>query len=468
MNVTPRNRAEYTWARTGKSVVAVLALILAGSFFRHSTVWLGDGWPLARIGLVFALVAALIRKRWDVGLSLLAAALAMGLLFPVDWLGIRDAMTLGLFDPQRHELRRLAPQALELTAMVLLINVLGGMLGARDSLKDLIHSLEYVVRDIRHVGAIIPATIGLLPTPGGALLSAPIVGEVGRHVRMNPDVKTAYNYWFRHIWEYWWPLYPGVIFILNDEELGIGATRFILVMLPLTVAACVGGWFFIARRIPPPEPVRRADSGMSVHLKTLVRTLWPVAVVVAALLIAPNRFQALAFIAALIAVNLALIIQKRLNMREVRDIVGKIRIVRLTGLIFAVYILRAMFMVSEAAVGLPGLLMASRVPIPLVCFLVPWIVGLLTGYTLAGIVTALPLLMGFILPAGQGLRMELLVLAYAGSFTGVLVSPSHLCLTLTREYFAADFTRVYRRLAGPYLVVLAVLALLAAVVAWIG
>lgn len=456
------------WMRTGKTSAIVFALIVAGGFFREGADWIGDGWPLIRIGLVFALVATLIRKQWDVGLSLLLAGLAMGWLFPVDWIGLRDAMTFGWFDPAREELRRFAAQAVELTAMVLLINVLGGMLGARDSLKQLIHSLEYLVRDIRRVGAIIPATIGLLPTPGGALLSAPMVAEVGRRVRMDAALKTAYNYWYRHVWEYWWPLYPGMIFILNDEALNLRAARLILAMLPLTAAAFIGGWFFILRRIPRAEPLPRESSGIFPHVKTVVWTLWPIAVVVVALLMAPNRIQAYVFIGALMAVNLALIIQKQLGWREIREIIAKIRIIRLTVLIFAVYVLRGMFIVSEAAVGLPELLMAGRIPISLACFLVPWIIGLLTGYTLAGIVTALPLLMGFILPGGGELRLDLLILAYAGSFTGVLISPSHLCLTLSREYFSADFNHVYRRLAGPYGVVLATLALLAAVIRWMG
>lgn len=436
---------------------------------REEMAWLGDWWQLVRLGLVFALVATLIRKQWDVGASLIMAALAMGLLFSVSWSGIADVLTFGAFNPHLHYLHRLALQALELTAMVVLINVLGGLLSARDSLKRLVHSLEYLVRDIRHVGAIIPATIGLLPTPGGALLSAPIVDEVGQRASMDANVKTAFNYWFRHIWEYWWPLYPGVIFILNDEELGVGATQFLLLMLPLTVAACAGGWFLIMRRIPRTAPLRHRETGMLSHLQTTGLTLWPVAAVVTALLVAPGRLQSLVFIAALAAVNLMLAAQKRLAWREIRDIIGKIRIFRLSLLIFAVYILRGMFVISESAAGLPGLLMSGRVPVPLVCFLVPWFVGLLTGYTLAGIVTALPLLMGFIMPGdGQELRMELLILAYAGSFMGVLISPSHLCLTLTREYFGADFNRVYRHLAGPYLVVLACLILLVLGVALIG
>jgi hypothetical protein len=41
-----------------------------------------------------------------------------------------------------------------------------------------------------------------------------------------------------------------------------------------------------------------------------------------------------------------------------------------------------------------------------------------------------------------------------------MLSPTHLCLILTADYFGVDFTRVYRYLALPVLVVMATSLLL--------
>jgi hypothetical protein len=38
------------------------------------------------------------------------------------------------------------------------------------------------------------------------------------------------------------------------------------------------------------------------------------------------------------------------------------------------------------------------------------------------------------------------VLAFAAGFIGVLLSPVHLCLALTRDYFHADWAPLYRLL----------------------
>ncbi|MEO0226196.1 MAG: DUF401 family protein, partial [candidate division WOR-3 bacterium] len=45
-------------------------------------------------------------------------------------------------------------------------------------------------------------------------------------------------------------------------------------------------------------------------------------------------------------------------------------------------------------------------------------------------------------------RMELpyIMFTYTSGFAGVLLSPLHLCLNLTREYYRADYAGIYRYL----------------------
>ena len=45
------------------------------------------------------------------------------------------------------------------------------------------------------------------------------------------------------------------------------------------------------------------------------------------------------------------------------------------------------------------------------------------------------------------LSVEAVTFAYAGGLAGVFLSPVHLCLVLSCEYFASDLGAVYRRLA---------------------
>jgi len=50
------------------------------------------------------------------------------------------------------------------------------------------------------------------------------------------------------------------------------------------------------------------------------------------------------------------------------------------------------------------------------------------------------------LAGGTAIHYGRLAFAYAGGELGVLLSPVHLCLLLSRDYFKADFGRVYRGL----------------------
>jgi hypothetical protein len=84
-------------------------------------------------------------------------------------------------------------------------------------------------------------------------------------------------------------------------------------------------------------------------------------------------------------------------------------------------------------------------------FAAPFLVALLTGVNQAFVAITFPLLVPIV---GAGSPDPFLALfAYVSGFTGILISPAHLCLALTADYFKADLRDVYRILAGPVAVV---------------
>jgi hypothetical protein len=50
------------------------------------------------------------------------------------------------------------------------------------------------------------------------------------------------------------------------------------------------------------------------------------------------------------------------------------------------------------------------------------------------------------------------MLAYAGGYAGIMLSPVHLCLVLTARYYRAQLSGIYRLLWLPVLFVLTVAA----------
>ena len=108
-------------------------------------------------------------------------------------------------------LATIEPDTLKLVGSILLIYLLGNLLSEGGNLRNINSSLEAFIKD-RRVTLILPsALIGLLPVVAGAMISAPIVEDSGNKMGLSGEDKTFLNYWFRHIWEYTWPLYPGLI-----------------------------------------------------------------------------------------------------------------------------------------------------------------------------------------------------------------------------------------------------------------
>ena len=97
---------------------------------------------------------------------------------------------------------------------------LSSLMAKTGVMQDMVQSVRERISH-RLSFAALPAVIGLLPMPGGAMFSAPMVDSADAGGRLPSLLKTQTNYWFRHVWEYWWPLYPGVILTLGMTGLEI-------------------------------------------------------------------------------------------------------------------------------------------------------------------------------------------------------------------------------------------------------
>ena len=416
-------------------------------------------WVFGKLALALTLMILLLRERVSIGFALLAGAVFLGLAFHLSAARIAEAFTFGAATGAPR-LRALGAAAFRLALMVTLINFLGQTLIVSGGVKRLILSLERLLRDGRWVLAAIPSVIGLLPMPGGAMLSAPIVNELGDGLALSPVQKTLANYWFRHIWEWWWPLFPAILIVVENKYLTLGQVA--AYMGPFTLAAIALGWFFILRPIPRPA-TPASDSSAWIEALHVLRVLWPVLLVVAAIFLVrlPAPYGDWVLPSALAAVNALLVASLRMDLGTLRDTLRKAVQWKMVFLVFGVYVLRAIFEMSHAAEQLPEALAVLHVPALAACFLAPFLINAITGYNLAGVSMALPLLAAVFAkqtgPAG-------VAVAYAGAFVGVLCSPVHLCLALTREYYQAEWGAVYRGL----LPLLAGLVALAAFIGWVG
>jgi len=426
---------------------------------------------------VFLLMVLLLRCKMHIAYVLLLAAAVMPFVF---WIGT-DLFWRAPLGPARTILgavldKRFLLSSLNLLGMVLLITTLGNFLKHSGKLASLIRGLTDMLRDNRLVMAVTPAAIGLLPMPGGALLSAPMVGEIARDSPVSPERKSAVNYWFRHIWEYCWPLYPGLLFIIHQ----LGRAEVVKVQYPLTLAAILGGLVFMLRQIPREDARHPPKRAWVRDFLGVLDALWPVAVVVTIALVPFENFQFPVFrwlhqfkqhllvrfddpgarpvsfvmvTTLLVIVAGLLLAHRRLDRKR---ILAESITLKLTLLIAGMTLLGQMIEVCGAAEGIRLFFEEQNIPGLPVLFVLPFVVGLITGYTAAYVSIAFPLFAQLLYPDAR------LAFAFAGGFLGVLLSPVHLCLILTREYFQANLGKIYRLLVLPALTVALVAVLILA------
>ncbi len=322
--------------------------------------------------------------------------------------------------------------------------------------------------------AMLPAVIGWLPMPGGALFSAPLVDKCDIERNIQPLLKTKTNHWFRHIWEYWWPIYPGVL--LAIAESGLEIWQFVLVELPLSLFAIAGGWWFLLRRIKPASarPGKPAPSPMEAASNLrLLRLISPIVVVIAMVIAMetgirillyhypwlhkPNRY--LPMMTGICAAMLYLNRWRPLTWKVWKEILVSGKTIRLVILVALVRVLGAI--IDADLPGGAGLVDTMRaefaawhIPTIAVIMLIPFLSGISTGLAIGFVGASFPIVMKM-LPHGAPINevMATTVLAYACGHYGMMLSPLHICLVATNEHFGTRLVQSMRGLIGPGLVV---------------
>ncbi len=384
---------------------------------------------ILKIVLIIGLLLFLIRKKWDLGLVLFLGTALTALLF-----------RLGLRDFGRDVLQAsVAWETLSLVGIFWLVIYLGNFLGAKEYFRIMIDSLKRLVPDVRLILALPPAFIGLLPMFAGAMLSAPIIEEAGRRWNLSPAWKTFFNYWFRHIWEYTWPLYANLI--IAAAVLKVPILRISFHQVPFTLLAVGAGLYLLFRRVPAlpresREGRKRAAAGR------LLFSMWPIILVI--VLIFALRLR---MILALGLTALATQVLSRMSLKERAGLILKSLDWRSGILIVSVMIFKKILETSGAleAVGLA--VPPQGVGAYVLLFAAPFIIGWLTGGNQAFVGISFPML----LPIFGASRpdMVLVVFAYVSGFAGILLSPAHLCLATTIDYFKSSLRDVYRILVAP-------------------
>ncbi len=388
--------------------------------------------------LAMALVIVMLRKKIPLGPSILAGGLLI-------WLCTRPTEPILIWNAFVKMLTM--PRTYDLVGALYFVVCLEIELRKSGCLKGMVEYLLHVIPSKKVAISVMPAFLGLLPSIGGARFSAPIVENIAEGENIDADRLAAINFWFRHIFEFASPIIPGMILACAITGVGIGD---LLVHLSWASAlAFVCGWLYllVPIKLKPREPAdpsqdfshQRMDFWLAIgavivlfvmmvgfHLGAAV-SMGAVVLIMIPVLMGTNRTVSLkdVFVGA---------IEKKL-FRDVFSILLFIQILDETGVL------------AQIVASFDG----APLPTPVIIGIVSFIVGVLTGISQGHVAIVMPIVAA-LAPGSLDLAGVALVFGVAGQ----MVTPTHMCMIVTLDYFKADFFKIVKSSAILELMVLTV------------
>jgi uncharacterized protein len=418
--------------------------------------------PILKVLLSFAAMLAGIRLRLGLFGSILGGSLLLALLFgmgPIAWLG-------AAVDGVTH------PQTLLLAAIIAVILAFSDLLDKSGQAERLLTTIGGRIKRPRLALAFFPALIGLLPMPGGAVFSAPMVRSMADRLArqgslgvVNPTDQALINYWYRHIWELAWPLYPGIIMAASLSGVPLATLAALLSPAPV-LGILLGWWFFLRpkalRMLEPADQQQRSESGgqpllqeastgqiLKEALPLLVAIVGAIVLELCTAWLMPWLHFEWGVLLALLAAFATCALQNRWTMGKLALLFTKRHLIVMLGVVAAIFVFKEALQQSGAIDEIAGRAGGGVALFAAAVFL-PYFVGMVAGLNIAFVGAAFPLLLGLLEQMGlERMIPAYIVLGMFSGFAGVMSSPLHLCFILTCQYFQVDLAQAWRRVLLP-------------------
>ncbi|MBR2960163.1 MAG: DUF401 family protein [Burkholderiaceae bacterium] len=371
--------------------------------------------------LAMALTLVLMRCKLPIGICIFGGGLFIWVCTNPDWRLITKAV----------EQMVTMSRTYDLVIALYLVICLEIELRKSGALAGMVQCLSRMFSSAKFTLAVMPAFLGVLPSIGGARFSAPIVQEAAKGMDVTAEDKAAINFWFRHIFEFSSPIIPGMILACGIAGVKIG--DLIVHLGWMTIMAFILGWIVMVRPIKgavnevkdvTPEEKRREIIDFFVALGPVIANV--------VLMVA---FELAASISMAIVVCSMVLVLYALNRPvSVKDIfVGALdwKLFANVGCILLfIQLLDTTGVLAQIVAAFKG----SSLPIPVIIAIVSFIIGILTGLSQGHVAIVMPIVAA--LSMGD---LDLVGVAMVFGVAGQMITPTHVCLTITVDYFKSDF-----------------------------
>ena len=313
-----------------------------------------------------------------------------------------------------------------LIATVFLIYLLSGMMENSGDYNRFSEEMRTIFS--KNVDSFVPALIGLMPMPGGALFTAPIVKN--SLPEENPLKLAVKNYWFRHTIEFFWPIYPAVVLV--SELSGIHPGKVSLTLFPVFAIAFLLGWFFFNGKQLP----RLSKPRSFFNLLPLIPVLGTGVLILI--------FKVPGWFALLLSTSGYAVFRRRYLLKTLKQVFNKWDVFLV---LFLVYIYKVIVEHSGVGEGIAAEFVRWNLSPWILLIFLPLVSGISTGITQAAVGISLPVLM-------EVFSSKYAVYTYMFAVGGVILSPVHLCVVLSAKFFEVEVFDILKKVFLPLVLTL--------------
>lgn len=319
------------------------------------------------------------------------------------------------------------------------------------ALSGMVKALQRIFSSAKFTLAVMPAFLGLLPSLGGARFSAPIVEEASKEFSLSREHQATINFWFRHIFEYSSPIIPGMIMACSIA--GVAFSDFLIHLSWLTLLSFAAGWLVLIRPIKDLKTQSQIYDPSEYH-KNLIDMYLSLSPVILTFLLVVFLDLNASLAMGLVTVCMFFVLQhtqRFVNGKEV--IFGAFdwkMFLNVICILYFIQILTVTSVLNEIVVAFQS----SPLPVPVIIAAVSFIIGILTGMSQGHVAIVMP-----IVAAMSTGNLNLAGVAMAFGVAGQMLTPTHMCLVVTLDYFKANFFKTLQPIVLIEIIVLSVFSI---------
>lgn len=354
-----------------------------------------------------------------------------------------SSIVLGLFSLPIKEILNVFYDTLTDSSILLLalaigiIPIIGGVMEITGLMDDIIENLRIKKKSFL---AFSSAFIGMLPMPGGALLSAPLLKRGGEGVPN--DQKSAINVWYRHVLIL---IYPLGTLLATTKMAKINLYETMLYVLPGFILMVILGNIFLLKDIKGKSSYKSKTNPKKLAISMgiiLIAPLIHFILMTSFKDIIPELFLVVGVIVSLVLA----IYFGRIGFKKFKITAKKMKPIKFSLIIIGMFLFLNIFQTTDT----PNEIADLDLPMSIFLVCVGFLLGFVTGRVILPVSIMLPIYLSK--PENDSITSFVFTIMYFSIFLGYIISPVHPCISVSLEYFNVKYKDMFKKLMIPTIV----------------